>query len=437
MARTTLTKTLFVSTNGKAIGKLIKHANQQLSFEYNKNWLLKKDAWPISLSMPLSKTRYEGRLVTAFFDNLLPDSDSIKARIQRRFNAASTSGFDLLSHIGKDCVGALQLCKTPQIDYRETITGQPVTKPKIAKLLQGYRNAPLGMQADSDFRISIAGAQEKTALLWHEKHWKIPLGSTPTTHIIKLPIGIIEHSGLNLEDSVENEWLCLKLLAEFGIPVATANMQTFSKIKTLVVERFDRKWNQTKTSLLRLPQEDFCQILGVSSNLKYESDGGPGIAQIMTVLAGANHATEARYLFMKTVFLFWMLGAIDGHAKNFSIRILPQGQFQLTPIYDVMSAYPLLAKKQLEKQKLKMAMAVTEKNRHFNWYNIQARHWLTTAKLCQFPQSSMLEIIEQSCTQLEAVLTKVESILPTHFPSYMFDAIKKGMREIKNRCVPY
>ena len=42
-----------------------------------------------------------------------------------------------------------------------------------------------------DFRISIAGAQEKTAFLRHQGKWCRPIGSTPTTHIFKLPLGLV------------------------------------------------------------------------------------------------------------------------------------------------------------------------------------------------------------------------------------------------------
>ena len=101
---------------------------------------------------------------------------------------------------------------------------------------------------------------------------------------------------------------------------------------------------------MRLPQEDFCQALGINSGLKYESDGGVGIKEIMDFLNGSYNAKIDRINFFKTNFLFWVLGAIDGHAKNFSLFIEPEGKYRLTPLYDIMSAYPLIAKKQLQKQ---------------------------------------------------------------------------------------
>jgi serine/threonine-protein kinase HipA len=235
----------------------------------------------------------------------------------------------------------------------------------------------------------------------------------------------------DLSDSVENEWLCHLILKEFNIP--TANMEIFrhENTKALIVERFDRVWADDRSWLIRLPQEDICQAKGVSPALKYENDGGPGIRHIMDLLMGSSNMREDRNNFMKTVFIFWILGAIDGHAKNFSIFLNPEGAYQLTPVYDVISAYPLIAKKQIAKQKLKMAMAVRGKSVHYEWDKIQLRHWMTTAKLCRFPEKEMTEIIDTTLSSRDRVIESVLSKLPEEFPSDIsgpvFDYLK-GMK---------
>ena len=145
-------------------------------------------------------------------------------------------------------------------------------------LMQITRSGPPGRGDDSeDLRISLAGAQEKTALLWHNGGWMRPHGSTPTTHILKLPLGLVGHRKADLTASVENEWLCMNLLAEFGLPVAQTAILNFGTQKVLGVERFDRRMHPSGKWIMRLPQEDFCQALGVPPHLKYESDGGPGL----------------------------------------------------------------------------------------------------------------------------------------------------------------
>jgi serine/threonine-protein kinase HipA len=271
--------TLHVLMNGRSVGHLHKLPSGAMSFQYAADWLNTVGARPISLSLPLTSVSYEGDRVYNFFDNLLPDSASIRSKIQTRFQISTNQPFDLLRAIGADCVGAIQLGENHAPGSVETITAKPLSTGEIAQLLNGYKNTPLGMIEEvDDFRISIAGAQEKTALLWHQNQWCRPVGAMPTSHIFKLPMG--NHDNLDLSESCENEWLCLEIARAFGLPAANAQLQFFDGVKVLVVERFDRQWSKDGKWLMRLPQEDFCQILGVSPSLKYQADGGPGRSMV-------------------------------------------------------------------------------------------------------------------------------------------------------------
>lgn len=424
---------LFVSMNGEKVGVLTQTANGKLEFRYEPSWLRSNLGRPLSMSMPLVEQPYSGDVVENYFDNLLPDSQPIRNRLRTSFGAKSTHGFDLLWHIGRDCVGALQLFpEDAPIDVKH-IDAQPISDMEIASLLQSYRTKPLGMQKDVDFRISVAGAQEKTALLFFNNSWHLPLKATPTSHIIKLPIGRIEHSNLDLSDSVENEWLCHAILKEYGLPVAHTEIAMFDGTKALSVERFDRRWASDNSWLIRLPQEDMCQALSVPAAFKYESDGGPGIEQIMKFLVGSERSLNDRKVFMTQVFLFWILGAIDGHAKNFSVFLLPGGAFHLTPAYDVISAYPLIAKKQLHRRGIKMAMSLKGTNRRYEWEQILARHWLSTAKTCKFPEEDITSIIQDVLANMDSVIARVESALPENFPGDLAESVFEGMREARRR----
>lgn len=432
MARKRLGSDLYVYMNTQKVGILSRLQSGQLNFTYDAEWLESPYARPISLSMPLQEQSYKNETVYNYFDNLLPDNESLRARIQKRFSINTNHCFDLLSYIGADCVGALQLLSEPLRDNSQcVISGKTVTDQEIGAILKNYREAPLGMQGDSDFRISIAGAQEKTAFLKYKNLWWIPNGSTPTTHIFKLPIGRIEHSGIDLSESVENEWLCLQIMKAFDLPTNIAHIMEFDGVKALVCERFDRKWSNDNSTLLRLPQEDMCQIFGISSALKYESDGGPNIKDIMRLLSGSNQATIDRMHFFKTCIVFWILGAIDGHAKNFSVFIEPGGRFQLTPIYDVLSAYPLAFRRQLDWNKLKMAMSVRGKNKHYHWNKILARHWAEMAKQCNVTDQLFNALFDEIFESLEKVIDLVSSNLPTSFPSVIAESIFDGMRKVK------
>lgn len=423
---------LFVTMNGIEVGEYINRSSGAQEFIYSDSWLKQSAAIPLSLSLPLTDKKHKGDVVHNYFDNLLPDNPEVRNRIQSRFASKTNKPFDLLADIGLDCVGAIQLFNEQADVNVKKIEGTPVSDSEIAQTLKNYLTLPLGMSSRGEFRISIAGAQEKTAFLWHENQWQRPIGPTPTTHIFKLPIGKIHYNNIDLSDSVENEWLCLKILKAFGLPVAKPSIQTFDDVKVLVVKRFDRVLAEDKSWLIRQPQEDMCQALGYAPALKYESDGGPGISSIMNVLASASNAEASRIQFMKSVFVFWLLDAIDGHAKNFSVFLKQRGRFELTPLYDVISALPLTAKKQIDSQDIKMAMALHSKNRHYHPHEIVARHWFSQAKRDNFPDSEMLKIMTDTIDSVDDVIATVESSLAENFPDNISTPIFDGLRSKKH-----
>ncbi|MCK7545014.1 type II toxin-antitoxin system HipA family toxin [Marinobacter bryozoorum] len=421
---------LTIAMNGIEVGHLTLERSGAMTFEYRRDWIAQPGARAISLSLPLSSRPYRGERVYNFFDNLLPDSEAIRARMQARFQTPTNHPFDLLASVGRDCIGAIQLYpENQQIPDVTTISSEPISETEIERLLGSYQRAPLGMEKEHDFRISLAGAQEKTALLWHNNQWQRPRGSTPTTHIFKLPIGYLEHSNIDLRESSENEWLCLQLLAAFGLPVANADLAQFGQHTVLIVERFDRRWSADRSWLLRLPQEDFCQALGISPALKYENEGGPGIHDSMELLLGSQQANEDRTRFFKTQILFWLLAAIDGHAKNFSLYIEPGSAYRMTPLYDVISAYPLMAKGSLPASRAKMAMSLKGKSRHYHWARIQPRHFLNTARQVGFSAERAKSLIHEVIGQAEQAVQAVEARIPTDFPSTISESILGGVRQ--------
>lgn len=418
--------------NGILVGQLKKTARNELIFAYDSSWLDTPGARPISLSLPLVNQQFSGDIVYNFFDNLLPDNLQIRARIQTKFNIPTSQPFDLLASIGRDCVGAIQIIEGVIPTFEKKIHAQLLNEKEIASILKGYQTYPLGMVGHtSEFRISIAGAQEKSAFLYHKKKWHRPIKETPTSHIFKLPTGFIQHQHMDLSDSCENEWLCTQITKAFGLPVAANEIFYFENIKTLVVERFDRKLSQNKTWLMRLPQEDMCQALGISPHLKYEADGGPGIKDIMELLLGSSKPKEDRDNFFRSQVLFWLLAAIDGHGKNFSLFIEPEGKYRLTPLYDIMSAYPLIAKKQLQKQKIKMAMALKGKNKHYHWHNVQRRHFLETAKNSHYSTETAEAILNEMLEKVDNVIETISATLPKTFPKQISQSIFDGMRFMK------
>lgn len=438
MLRRSKTRELGVWMNGERVGNWRLAAQGQHEFRYEDTWLTATAARPISLSMPLrpSGTPYRGGLVEDFFDNLLPDSLEIRKRVQTHFGAASTAAFDLLTEIGRDCVGAVQLLPVDsQPEGLHQIQGHPLTDDDVANALRSVVSPPpLGQREDDSLRISIAGAQEKTALLLHDGQWQRPLGSTPSTHIFKLPLGRVGNFQADLTTSVENEWLCAQILTAFGLETAHCEMGEFQDQRALIVERFDRRLAPDGRWWLRLPQEDMCQATATPAGRRYEADGGPGILKVNSLLLGSRNAMEDRRKFFNTQVIFWMLCATDGHAKNFSVFIEQAGRYVLTPLYDVISAYPILGTKanQLAPQKARMAMAAIGKNRHYKWAEIQPRHWLTTATACGLETHARADI-DTIVARTPGVVEKVSGMLPGGFPVSVAEPIFAGMTEAARR----
>lgn len=418
--------------NGERVGTWTFSHRGGHAFNYEPSWLDHPQGRPLSLSLPLTQGSkpFNGSRVETYFDNLLPDSLAIRRRVASKFGADSVAAFPMLEKIGRDCVGAVQLlpldAPTPDVRRIEATT---LTDTDIERMLDNTLAAQsVGAPDENELRISLAGAQEKSALLWHRGKWCRPKGATPTTHILKLPLGEAGGQRADFSTSVENEWLCTQIAKAYGLPVADCKIAAFGRYKTLVVTRFDRRL-LNKTWWARLPQEDFCQVFSVPCERKYEEKGGPGITQILDTLRGSEDALTDRTHFLAAQLLFWLLAAPDGHAKNFSLFLEPHGRFRLTPLYDILSAWPVIGKgaRKIPWQKIKMAMALRAKNAHYRMTTIQRRHWNAVAKTNAMGidfESEIQRFIDATPKVIETVAEQI----PAGFPSRLGDAIFEGIK---------
>jgi len=426
-------RALALWVNGMRVGEWRIARNGESELVYDPAWIESPQGRPLSLSLPygLQGHTLKGPAVDTYFDNLLPDIQAMRQRLAARFQAASEQPFDLLAAIGRDCVGAVQLLPVdsdpPRID---TIAASTLSEAAIEQLLQST-SGPLTHQDDParELRISIAGAQEKTALLRHRGRWCLPHGATPTTHILKLPLGLIGGLRADMRLSVENEWLCSRILAAYGVPVANTSMARFGGQKVLVVERFDRQKAPGGKFWLRLVQEDFCQATATPAARKYESEGGPGLVEMARILRNSEAREADLATLIQAQLLFWMLAATDGHAKNFSLRILEQGRYHLTPLYDVLSLHPILGDgpSRIPRQRARLAMALRGRNKHYLIKDIMRRHFNTTARLCGLDRGAE-PIIAAVLEATPRVLATVEKELPGDFPERLFTTIARGVR---------
>lgn len=426
MARRRKHAPLRVLLNNRLVGHLNKEPGGATEFRYDETWLGWENAIPVSLSLPLREDAYKGESVVAVFENLLPDSNNLRMMIAAKVGADGTDAYSLLSRIGRDCVGALQFIPDDAGvgGNPAGIVGEVIGDQDIEILLKNLSRAPLGLSEDEEFRVSVAGAQEKTALLRHEGKWLKPHGMTPTTHIFKTQIGTLQN-GIDLSNSVENEYYCLKLLGAFGLQVNVAEIHSFGKTKALVIERFDRRMTKDGR-LLRIPQEDFCQALSCPPTRKYQNEGGPGIADILDRLKASDTPAEDQKNFLKAQILFWLMGATDGHAKNFSVFLGAGGTFSLTPFYDVLSAQPSLDARQIERKQMKLAMFVGD-GRHYRIDEIQGRHFVQTTEKAGLPGALATEALEEVAEAADGAMDAVVKQLPKGFPEAIHASVQRGV----------
>ena len=404
MGRKRKGRVLDVYVGSSKVGRYSRAASGATAFRYDPEWLSSERAFSISLSMPLSDRIWSGEHATSYFDGLLPDDRTVREKIAAREHADSAGIFDLLAVIGRDCVGALRFVSEGLDPGNPTdMAYRPVSDEEIAKRIASLGMAPLGVHADDDdFRISIAGVQEKTAFLRIDEQWQLPLGPTPTSHIFK-PALKDGPNGADFSATPWNEWLCLALCRALGLESATADVLIFDGKPVIVVERFDRLWQDGV--LYRLPQEDICQALGVPPARKYQSGGGPGIIDILAFLNGAAAPHKDRVAFMKAQIVFWLLAAIDGHAKNFSIFLTPGG-YKLTPLYDVMSAAPY---PEFPVQKTKLAMSVGDKG-YYRLKQIQLRHFYQTGQKSGLREQDMDGIFSDLAAQMDNAMAEAAAL---------------------------
>lgn len=416
---------LRVLMNDSPVGYLEQAPKGNLTFRYDESWLAREDAVPASIMLPLREEPFAGPAVLAAFDNLLPDSESQRRTISERVRAGGADTFSLLKEIGRDCAGALQFTEEDgQADqYRidpAKLDGEPLDTEALELLLQGLPQSPLGLTFRDSFRVAVAGAQKKTALLFHDNRWFKPHGVTPTTHILKTQIGKLP-TGTDLSNSIDNEYYCLKLTEAFGLPVAAAEIQTFGATRALVVERFDR--NRTEDGrIIRLHQEDMCQALSIHPSIKYERQGGPGVGQVLRVLEGSEDPARDQEIVLKAQLIFWLIGATDGHAKNFSIFVGPSGAFRLAPLYDILTVEPSIVDGSAGGLDPRLAMSVGAERQH-TIANIEARHFLETAEEARLSREVAIRILYEIAELAPSALAATEANLAPAFSPQIHETI--------------
>jgi serine/threonine-protein kinase HipA len=350
-------KRLEVVLGGTHAGRLLQNEHGRLSITYDDGYRRRRDATPLSLSMPLSRANYDHNTVDPFLRGLLPDSEAVLERWGRRFGVSANSPFALIAHVGEDVAGAVQFVVEDRLaDATSPGSVQTVDEAYIAERIRvlGEDRAAWD-DALAPGQFSLAGAQAKFALYRSpDGTWGLPSGRKATTHIFKPSLPY-------LADQDVNEHLCLVAAGKLGLRAARSEITQFGEQRAIVLRRYDRAV-QSDGEVERIHQEDFCQALGFPPNRKYERDeGGPGVMQMVQLMRRVQSpaaALRSAEHFAKAMAFNWVIYAPDAHAKNYSILLRGQEAIP-SPLYDISSVLPYPDRYQL--RTMAMAMSVNGK----------------------------------------------------------------------------
>lgn len=416
------------TNNNMLVGQFVQQSKTNFSFSYTDEWLAYDSAFPLSLSLPLVRGECSSFNALNFIHNLLPDLKEERLSLAQSVGVQSNDVFTLLSKISHDCTGGISFTESrepPKIGwkYRE------ISASELNELVTQRKSF---LPFFGDYRPCISGTQRKTTLTRLNGKWYVPQEKSLSSHIIKFPMDVIAQSNsvLDMSGSVENEFICTQIAKELGFKVPDIEIITAeSGAKALAVKRFDRCFGDGVVT--RRHQEDFCQILGVPEHQKYQSENNLSVSKIVDVLSLSAQSKANNHDFFKFMILQCLLGATDGHLKNFSVHIAPGGHYKLAPFYDLLSAYPAVSATGLNKRKLKLAMGL-QASRGYKYHisKICLRHIEQTASQFGISNAECHEIVFAFLAQFSSALSSIDNRFPEKEFSRVKDAIFQHATEI-------
>lgn len=396
--------------DGNLIGRVRADKAGRLSLDYEARWLESPHGHSLSVSMPLGQITYPHKAVLSYLWNLLPENPNVLQRWGQQYHVSAANPFKLLAHVGADVPGAAQFIppeRLEEIQSAQQPTIEWMTIDELAERLRQLRADIAAMRRPGDIgKMSLPGAQAKTAYYWDKQRnrWGVPGGRTPTTHIIKPCVP-------GFDGLVENEHLCQDIAARLGMPAANSYVLALDQTY-IVVERYDRLPPPPGSSFeQRIHQEDMCQALGLMPGRKYQEDGGPGIAQIVTLIRRVSSDPDADVdRFLQANMFNWLIGGTDAHSKNYSILVSAGDEIRLAPLYDLSSQLPypeLIA--------LRVSMKIGD---HYDIWRVGIADWRKLARTCRIEEERVLNM-----------LTDMAKALPDAISAAREQALIEGLSE--------
>lgn len=399
---------LNVYLNNNLVGILKKNTNGGINFQYDDsaNRIL-------SLSMPLQNKFYTNKDCKGFFNGLLPEGINTRIAIGKKYGINHKNDFSVLQAIGSDCAGAVSFYEEEAQNLKESyeLEYEELSEIELAKLIKELPYKPLGTGI-KDMRLSLAGAQDKTAIIFQNDKIGIPKGNVPTTHIIKPAI-----NGFN--ETIENEYICIQAAKMLGIKTPDVKIKYADNIKYFLIERYDRYIKEDK--VVRIHQEDFCQASNIPSAYKYQAEGGVDFKRCFEILRRTSKPALSIKKFVELMIFNYLIGNNDAHGKNFSILHHENGNIEFAPAYDIMCSevYPDLSDK--------MAMKI---GGHYEHDKILQRHFEKLANDVGISYTQLKKIIIKQCDILPDIIEKVTEDFENTIGKDILEVVRKNCKRL-------
>lgn len=330
-------KRLIVYLNGERVGILDQDDNGLLHFGYSAEWLAKPHACCLSRTLPLRAEPFQGKETRPFFAGILPEEEP-RRKIAAILGISERNDFALLERIGGECAGAVSLLpENERPPVSDKARWRPLSDAELARIVAELPQRPL-MAGEEGLRLSLAGAQDKLPVVMNGPDAALPLGNSPSSHIIK-------PEPRRFPGLVANESFCMRLAHAVGLNVPTVKVLKIGDVPCLVVQRYDRMI-QPDGTILRLHQEDFCQALGFPPERKYQQEGGPLLRDCISLLRewSTTPVLDIRS-FVDGLLFNVLIGNADAHGKNYSM-LYEGANRRLAPFYDLVCTltWPELSK---------------------------------------------------------------------------------------------
>lgn len=381
---------LDVYLHGERIGGLDRATGTDYLFAYTAEVVSAagEGAVVLSHSLPVRAEGYDAMATRTFFDGLLPE-DVRRDEIARELRVSPNDGFALLERIGRDCAGAIVIVPAGE-EVGQTDAGVSWLGPEeLEELVERLPERPLGIAREGRrMRLSLAGVQRKLTLIRSGSgQFGEPGPDAPSTHLIK------PQYDEEYPDLAYNEMFCMQVARCAGLAVAETELGEIAGRPCLISRRFDRSSDGTRTT--RLHQEDLCQALGVSSNLKYQEHSGPGFAAFCGLLREIGRGADVDFAVRAAVCNF-LLGNGDAHGKNFAILFAERGR-QLAPLYDLVSTavYDL---------DTAMAMSIGDA---FEPDDVTLAEWVDMSHDCDLGVDPFLKLVRESSRRVGECVASV------------------------------